>query len=85
MDNNYNSTEPRESYAHYAGRLVRTAGQGTVQLAQRVVKSLEFLIYPGARIIKKRRDSDVDRPYQRDSVSGHDPTHPNHFPRYAKV
>jgi len=54
--------EPRESYPHYLGRLVRTAGQGTVQLAKRAIilssNGLESFMSPSATMINNNIDHD---------------------------
>lgn len=51
MDNNYNSTEPRESYAHYAGRLTRNV----LSFGSR---TLDYILSSGVKTITTHEDHD---------------------------
>ena len=76
-------------YSYYLGNYIIRLARGSAQLTLRALafssKCLDDLTKPPTKIIKSRRDSDEDRPYQLDALSGNDPTHPNYNPRYPKV
>jgi hypothetical protein len=80
-----------EFYANYVqksrlGRLVDSAGNAARGVLNFGNMSLEYMIYPQPKIVNQR-DNDPDNhwPCLPDALTGNDPTHPNHPPRYPKV
>jgi hypothetical protein len=83
--NGFNQPEQKESYPHYVGRLIRETVLGTLAFGS---KTIDRLVSPTTTIIDNdahRKDPDKHRPFILDSVTGNNPNHPNHAPRYARV
>ena len=68
------------------GRLVSSAESAARKVVNFGSMSLEYLIYPQPTIISNR-DPNPDNtwPCHPDGLTGNDPSHPNHHPRYPRV